>query len=205
MGERLKDHFGRDVPVHIAKMILGVEPRFPAKAFVADAVVGYEPLEPLDRARAIAAALARALPPDYPDAVDILVRSLGPPLERIEGTRDDALPLHASRLLRRRARSRRLRRVDGDSARADPALHLRVQHPAFHRRGARAKPSRCSRRGLPMKASTSAGSSRRALAPGSHGGHGSKRSWLIRGRSCRFWNRSRTTPRNTSGVRSPTT
>lgn len=204
MGERLKDHFGRDVPVHIARMILGVEPRFPAKAFVADAVVGYEPLEPLDRARAIAAALARA-------AAGLPRRgghsgSLARPATRANrGPRDDALPLHASRLLRRRARSRRLRRVDGDSARADPALHLRVQHPAFHRRGARAKPSRCSRRGLPMKASTSAGSSRRALAPGSHGGHGSKRSWLIRGRSCRFWNRSRTTPRNTSGVRSPTT
>ena len=85
MGERLKDHFGPDVPARIADMIAGVEPSFPAEQFVAESLEEYEELELLDRSRAIAAALARALPRDYPEAADILVRSLGPPLERTDG------------------------------------------------------------------------------------------------------------------------
>ncbi len=85
MAERLKDHFGPDVPRRIADMLVAVEPTFPAERFVAESLDGYDELELLDRARAIAGALGNALPADYADAADLLVRSLGPPLERTEG------------------------------------------------------------------------------------------------------------------------
>ena len=85
MAERLKDRFGPDVPVHIADMIVAVEPSFPAERFVAEALDGYDPLELMDRGRKTALALAEALPDDYSTAIDILVRSLGPPLEQTEG------------------------------------------------------------------------------------------------------------------------
>jgi 3-methyladenine DNA glycosylase AlkC len=55
-----------------------VHPEFRARAFVRDAVDGLDDLELLDRARQVARALGRHLPPAYPDAVDVLVRSLGP-------------------------------------------------------------------------------------------------------------------------------
>lgn len=66
-------------------MITTADPDFPADRFVARALEGYEALELLDRGRKIADALAENLPPDYAAAVDVLVRSLGPPLERTEG------------------------------------------------------------------------------------------------------------------------
>ncbi|MDK4737826.1 DNA alkylation repair protein [Rhizobium sp. CNPSo 3464] len=78
MAERLKDRFGAEVPARIAEMIGAVHPAFDRKGSVAATLGGYEPLELMDRGRAIARTLKVFLPGDYPEAIDILVRSLGP-------------------------------------------------------------------------------------------------------------------------------
>lgn len=65
--------------------LAAVHPAFPTAAFVADATDGLDALELLDRGRHIARALHRHLPADYAAAVDILVRSAGPPLPGMEG------------------------------------------------------------------------------------------------------------------------
>ena len=62
----------------MASDIARVHPQFPERAFVARATRGLQDLELLDRARHIASALAASLPPSYPDAIDILIRALGP-------------------------------------------------------------------------------------------------------------------------------
>jgi 3-methyladenine DNA glycosylase AlkC len=85
VAERLKDGFGPDVPARIAAMIEAVHPGFPSADFVAYALEGYEELELTPRARRIAAALARCLPGDPAEALAILVASLGPTTERLEG------------------------------------------------------------------------------------------------------------------------
>ena len=82
MAEPLKNAFGPAVPKRLAATIVPVFPGFAAKAFLKDALDGFEPLALLDRGRHIARALARHLPQDYEAAADILVASLGPRLER---------------------------------------------------------------------------------------------------------------------------
>lgn len=84
MAEPLKNAFGPAVPKRLAEAIIPVFPAFPAKAFLKDALDGFEPLALLDRGRLIARALARHLPGDFEAAADILVASLGPRLERTE-------------------------------------------------------------------------------------------------------------------------
>jgi 3-methyladenine DNA glycosylase AlkC len=86
MGEPLKNFYGPDVPARIAAMIAQVDPAFPAEAFLADALDGYEALELTPRARQIARALGRHLPQDYERAIEILVASLAPKLEAAELT-----------------------------------------------------------------------------------------------------------------------
>ena len=71
-------------------MIARVEPRFPVEAFLAEALDGFEDLELTPRARHLADALASQLPADDERAVDILTRSLGPPIEADELTGIDA-------------------------------------------------------------------------------------------------------------------
>ncbi len=85
MAEPLKNHFGADVPARIAAMITAVHADFPADAFVADSLEGYEPLELTQRGWQIAEALHRHLPDDYREAIAILVASLGPKLDGTEG------------------------------------------------------------------------------------------------------------------------
>ena len=82
MAEALKNHFGTDVPARLAAAIAAVHPAFPAKAFVKDALAGYEALELTGRGHHLAAVLHRHLPASYPDAVEILVRSSAWPLKR---------------------------------------------------------------------------------------------------------------------------
>jgi 3-methyladenine DNA glycosylase AlkC len=55
-----------------------VHPGFAVRAFTNDACRGLDALELLARARHIAGALGRHLPPAYPDALEILLASLGP-------------------------------------------------------------------------------------------------------------------------------
>jgi 3-methyladenine DNA glycosylase AlkC len=80
MAERLKDRFGAEMPARIAEMIGTVHSAFDSRGFVAATLDGYEPLELMDRGRAIARTMKAFLPSDYPEAVDILLRSLGPEL-----------------------------------------------------------------------------------------------------------------------------
>src|SRR4051812_42762997 len=83
--EPLKNHYGEAIPKKIAAMIASVASDFDADAFVHDALDGYEPLALTKRARKIADALGRHLPADFPRAADILVRSIGPKVEKTEG------------------------------------------------------------------------------------------------------------------------
>ena len=78
MAEALKSFFSRDLVGRIAASFTAVHPAFDAGAFVRDASQGLSRLELLDRARHVTAAMARHLPSRYPDAIDVIVRSLGP-------------------------------------------------------------------------------------------------------------------------------
>lgn len=85
MAEPLKNQYGPEIPRRIAAMIGAVWPAFPAEAFVADALHGFEALELLPRARQISHALRRHLPADAAQAIELLIASLGAPLVRTEG------------------------------------------------------------------------------------------------------------------------
>ena len=82
MAEALKNHFGPDVPQAIAAMIAAVHPPFLARAFVRDALAGYEALELMPRARQIARAMRQHLPTSIPEAIGILRASLDQPVQR---------------------------------------------------------------------------------------------------------------------------
>jgi 3-methyladenine DNA glycosylase AlkC len=78
MGDPLKTFFSPSLVRRLAGDITRVHPGFPARAFIAMACAGLDGLELLDRGKHIARALAEHLPPDYPQALDVLLRSLGP-------------------------------------------------------------------------------------------------------------------------------
>lgn len=79
MAEPLKNRYGAEVPRRIGTMLEAAWPQFPTRAFLADALAGYDALELMPRARQVATAMHRHLPPDYPRAISILLDSLGPP------------------------------------------------------------------------------------------------------------------------------
>lgn len=78
MAEPLKTFFSPALVRRLAGDLTRVEPTFPSRAFIKDAGAGLDELELLDRGRHIATALGKHLPPAYPDALDVLLRSLGP-------------------------------------------------------------------------------------------------------------------------------
>ncbi|HYC87984.1 MAG TPA: DNA alkylation repair protein [Thermoanaerobaculia bacterium] len=78
MADTLKSFFSPSLVRRLAKELAGVHPSFPERAFVKSATAGLDELELLDRARHIARALAEHLPREYPQAIDVLLRSLGP-------------------------------------------------------------------------------------------------------------------------------
>lgn len=78
MGEPLKTFFCRALVRRLAGDIARVHPGFPVRAFTNDACRGLDALELLDRCKHIAEALGAHLPLSYPDALRILLRSLGP-------------------------------------------------------------------------------------------------------------------------------
>ena len=84
MGEPLKNQFGIDVPGKIARMISAISHGFASNAFVRDALDGYEALNLMQRGWKIAQVLSRHLPDNYAEAVQILIASLGPKLEKTE-------------------------------------------------------------------------------------------------------------------------
>lgn len=85
MAEPLKNFFDARLVRSIGESLRRVWPAFPLSAFVRRANKGLDELELLDRGRHLARALREALPSDYPEAVGILVRSLGDPLKDVEG------------------------------------------------------------------------------------------------------------------------
>jgi 3-methyladenine DNA glycosylase AlkC len=78
MGEPLKTFFSSALVRRLAGDIARVHPTFPVRAFTNDACRGLGDLELLARGRHIAGALGRHLPPEYPRAIEVLLRSLGP-------------------------------------------------------------------------------------------------------------------------------
>lgn len=78
MAEALKTFFSPTLVRRLAADLTRAEPSFPARAFVKDATGGLEALELLARGKHIARALAAHLPSEYPKAVRVLLRSLGP-------------------------------------------------------------------------------------------------------------------------------
>jgi 3-methyladenine DNA glycosylase AlkC len=78
MAEQLKRFFSAALVRRLGDEIARAHPSFPRRAFVARATAGLEALELLDRGRHISRALAAHLPPDYPRAIEVLLRSLGP-------------------------------------------------------------------------------------------------------------------------------
>jgi 3-methyladenine DNA glycosylase AlkC len=78
MADALKTFFSPTLVRRLAADVSQAHPDFPAAAFIRQACAGLDALELLDRGRHIARVLGSHLPESYPDAVDILVRSLGP-------------------------------------------------------------------------------------------------------------------------------
>ena len=78
MATTLKTFFSPELVRRLAADLQAAHADFPVAAFVRDATRGLNSLELLDRGRHIAKALATHLPPAYPAALDVLVRSLGP-------------------------------------------------------------------------------------------------------------------------------
>jgi 3-methyladenine DNA glycosylase AlkC len=78
MADALKTFFSAALVRRLAADIARVHSAFPDKAFVGQATSGLEELELVDRGKHIARALATHLPPSYPDAIAVLLRSLGP-------------------------------------------------------------------------------------------------------------------------------
>jgi 3-methyladenine DNA glycosylase AlkC len=78
LGEPLKTFFSKALVRRLAGDIARVHPGFPVRDFTNDACRGLDALELLDRGRHIADALGAHLPSSYPDAIEILLQSLGP-------------------------------------------------------------------------------------------------------------------------------
>jgi 3-methyladenine DNA glycosylase AlkC len=85
VAEPLKDAYGPEVPRRIAAMVSTAHPSFDSRAFVRDCLAGYGALNLIARGWRIADALHAHLPRDFPRAVEILLRSLGPGRQSPEG------------------------------------------------------------------------------------------------------------------------
>jgi 3-methyladenine DNA glycosylase AlkC len=78
MAGDLKSFFSRELVRRLAADVARAHPAFPSRAFVRDATAGLDALELLDRGRHIMRALRVHLPQSYPEAIAVLLRSLGP-------------------------------------------------------------------------------------------------------------------------------
>ena len=84
MPEPLKNQFGLDIPIRIAKMISAKYSSFDSQSFIRDALNGYELLGLTQRGWQIAQTLHRYLPGNYVEAISILIDSLGPKNNKAE-------------------------------------------------------------------------------------------------------------------------
>ena len=78
MADALKTFFSAALVRRLAADLVRVDPSFPVERFTKAATTGLQRLELLDRGRHIAQALAAHLPPAYPKAIGVLLRSIGP-------------------------------------------------------------------------------------------------------------------------------
>lgn len=78
MAGTLKSFFSPALVRRLAAEVARVHPGFDSTAFVRGASVGLAKLELLDRGKQISRALAKRLPANFPDAIEVLLRSLGP-------------------------------------------------------------------------------------------------------------------------------
>ena len=85
MAEPLKNQYGPEIPRTIATMIANVMPSFRRDAFLRDVLEGYEALELMPRGRKISRALRDHLPRHFPEAIDVLLASLGSRVNPLEG------------------------------------------------------------------------------------------------------------------------
>lgn len=76
--EPLKNFFSPTLVKSLGAALKRAEPSFAADKFVKAATKGLTELELLDRGKHIAQVMARHLPQDYPQALDLVLRSLGP-------------------------------------------------------------------------------------------------------------------------------
>jgi 3-methyladenine DNA glycosylase AlkC len=85
VAEPLKNHFTLDIARRLASRISAVWPAFRSEVFIGDVADGFEPLELMDRGRHIARVLARHLPASYPQAIEVLLQSVGGRPQPAEG------------------------------------------------------------------------------------------------------------------------
>ncbi|MBX3206076.1 MAG: DNA alkylation repair protein [Labilithrix sp.] len=78
MADALKEFFSPDLVKRLGRALAGAHPPFPERAFVRDATRGLGELELLARGRHISEAMHAHLPASYREAIDVIVRSLGP-------------------------------------------------------------------------------------------------------------------------------
>jgi 3-methyladenine DNA glycosylase AlkC len=83
-GSSLAALLDREAVDCLAHNIARVFPHFDGVAFTRDALAGLQPLSILQRGQHLARALRQHLPPRYADAVEVLLRSLTPPLTRTD-------------------------------------------------------------------------------------------------------------------------
>lgn len=76
MAEPLKNHFGPEVARLWAQWLTQTHPGFRAKAFLEDALDGFEALELMPRCRHLGEAVARHLPERFPAGARVLLRVL---------------------------------------------------------------------------------------------------------------------------------
>lgn len=84
MAEPLKNSFDEALVQSIARQIRAVYAPFSLKNFVVRATAEFDELTLTERAWDVAHALRTYLPPDYGAAIEILIRSLGPPIGESE-------------------------------------------------------------------------------------------------------------------------
>jgi len=85
MTDPLINNYGPEIPRQIAAQIKAVDAGFQDQAFIETALVGYEKLNLMARGQQIAKSLQVYLSADYEQAIQLLVTSMGPRLERDMG------------------------------------------------------------------------------------------------------------------------
>ncbi len=85
MAPQLKHFFDAERACQLADELHAAWADFPRARFVAEATQGLEALELMDRAAHLARAMRTSMPADFEEAVEVLLRSVGPVLGHVDG------------------------------------------------------------------------------------------------------------------------